>query len=441
VLAANYTYTGTTTIASRVLSADKKSVILNLTGNEAQQASATVKVENVKSADGYVVAATTNTVTFFDATVPSVVSATLVGPTKVQLKFSEPVTATALSNAAFSLDNNTYSLSGTPTLVAGTLDTIEITLGTILPAGSHTIKVNPSTTGSANQVKDFAGFVVPTTDVTFNYAQDTTAPAAILKSASQTQAVFEFEDAVQFAGTGVLNTDFTVYHTYNNQGSYKGVAVLGADNKTLTVTFAAPIPEGNVNFFLNNTTDASKELEDAWGNKVVSTTFSTTVAADKTAPTVTKVEKFDGTHIDVTFSEAVTGVATGDFTLTDAAGNNVSITGVANVTGNTYRLTTAALNGNTYKLKVAADSITDTSINLNKIAAYETTFVVADTVAPTVTGTGSYTADGKKVFVKFSEAMATSGAGSVLDVNNYRFTTSTGLNASTLPANTTITLG
>ncbi len=437
---ANYTYTGAlgNSIASYELQADKKSVLITLANAEAQQASATLVVKDVKDSAGNKLASTTQTVSFLDTTVPTAVAAKVVAPTKIEIEFSELIKTGALANAAFSIDNNTYSLVGAP-VVNG--NKVTITTGAALPAGSHKVTINP-TAGAASNVMDFANFQVAKVDVSFTYAADTVAPVATVKTATQTSVTLEFSKEVSFAGAGALNTDFTVYHTYNNQASYLGNATLAADNKTLTVTFAAPLPAGNVTLYLNNTADATKQLQDAWGNKFSSSTLSATVGNDTTAPTVTSVSYVDSTHVDVTFSEAVTGVAASDFTLKTSAGTAVQVIAAPVQTGNTYRLQTGtALNGDTYTLSIAADSITDTSINANKIAAYSTTFTVADTVAPTVTATGSYSADSKKVFISFSEKMATSGAGSVLDVTNYRFSTSAGANPSALPAGTTISLG
>ncbi|MGG4451635.1 DUF4073 domain-containing protein [Brevibacillus porteri] len=440
----NYTFTGGTGVlgGTPVLSADKKSVTLTLATAATNQDTATLVVKGVKSVSGATVADTSKSISFLDTTLPSVVSAKLTAPTKVQIKFSEPVTATTLANAAFSIDNNTYSLGAAPILVPGTLDTVEITLGSVLPNGQHTIKVNPAGTAPGNQIKDFAGFAVPTTDVSFNYVADAVAPVATLKSVTQTSAVITFDKSVSFAGAGALNTDFTVFHTINNQPSYQGTASLGTDGKTLTVTFVTPLPAGSVSIYLNNTTDATKQLQDAFGNKVANSTLTATITNDTTPPTVTAVKAVDSTHVDVTFSEAVLGVEAADFTLKDSTNAPVSVTdAVQQGTSNTYRLTTGALNGDTYTLSIKADSITDKALVPNKIAAYTTTFSVADTAAPIVTPNGSFSVDLKKVFVSFNEKMATTGAGSVLDVNNYRLASATGTSPSALPAGTTISIG
>ncbi|MCK8486635.1 S-layer homology domain-containing protein [Paenibacillus sp. MBLB2552] len=438
LLASNYTYTGASSgITSVDLLDDQKSVLVTLAQAEGQQAVGTLAIKNLQSVAGNKLANYSKTVTFLDLTVPSAVGAKLVAPTKVQVTFSEPVTAATLSNAAFSLNNNTYSLAGAPTIVRPNV--VELTLGSALPIGDYTLTINPAKTASGNQMKDFVGLAVPTSDIPFSYAPDTTAPVASIAAITQTSVTIQFDEPVSLAGTGTLNNDFSVYHSNNNVAAYRGTASLSPDGLTMTVNFdQAPLPQGNVTLFLNNSPTTASQLQDAWGNKFVSTTLSSSVIADTIPPTVAGVNYVDSTHIDVTFSEAVTGVDTADFTLKAADGSTVSVTNIA-PTSNTYRLTTATpINGSTYTLSLAEGVFTDTSLARNKNAAYSTSFNVDDTIAPTTT-TGTYTADKKTVLVKFSEAMTITGLGSVLDTNYYRFAAEDGSNPSALPAGTTIT--
>ncbi|CAM4294364.1 S-layer homology domain-containing protein [Paenibacillus tarimensis] len=436
-LVSNYTYTGASSgITSVELLDDKRSVLVTLAQAEGQQAVGTLAIKNVQSVAGNKLANVSNTVTFLDLTIPSAVGAKLVAPTKVQVTFSEPVTASSLNNAAFSLNNNTYSLAGAPTIVQPNV--IELTLGSTLPAGDYTITINPANTASGNQIKDFVGLTVPKSDVQFSYTADTLAPVATVASITQTAVTLEFNEPVSMAGTGALNTDFTVYHSNNNVANYKGTASLSSDGRTMTVNFDnTPLPQGTVTLFLNNSPSTASQLQDAWGNKFATATLTTSVIADTTAPTVAGVNYVDSTHVDVTFSEPVTGVDAADFTLKDADGTTVAISNVA-PTNNTYRLTTAVpINGSTYTLSLADGVLTDTSLARNKNLPYSTSFNVADTIAPTVT-TGEYTADNKSVLVKFSEAMTITGLGSILDTNNYRFAAADGSSPSALPAGTTI---
>lgn len=426
---ANYTYAGVATLTvAPVLQADNKSVLVTLTGAEAQQAKATLTIANFISTAGVAMPTTTLNVTFLDTTVPTAVSATLVAPTKVDIKFSEPVTATALANTAFALDNNAYSLGIAPVMVAGTVDTIEVTLGSVLPAGAHTLVVNQTGVAAANTIKDFAGFAVPTQTLSFNYATSLVAPTAVVTSVTQKGAVITFSSPVSFAGAGAFGTDLTVYHTFNNQASYAATTYsLAADNKTLTVTFSAPMIPGNVTLYLNNSATATLQLQDGWANKFATTSLSGSLVVDNSMPTITSATKIDASTIDLTFNKAVSGVSTAAFTLKNVAGTATGINSVTNTSGNTYRLALATpMNGDTYTLAALAATIYDGNLTPNYLAAYSTAFVVADATVPTVSGTiiaDAAGASGTKIKVSFSKAMATSGAGSILDSNNYVWST------------------
>ncbi|TCP57771.1 S-layer family protein [Tumebacillus sp. BK434] len=431
---ANYTYTGAVgngyaAEGAFVLSADKKSVIITLLNAEAQQASATLKIKDVVAGDNKL-AEVTKSVSFFDATVPSVTTATVTGPSKVTVEFSEPVTAGALNASAFSLDGNTYSLSSA-TAVVGEPNKVELTIGATLPEGEHTIKINPAGTDPANQVKDFAGFVVPTADVKFTYTVDKTAPVAVIDSVAQNQVVIKFNKAI--TNTGAIS----VYHTYNNIFNYRGTSSWSVDGKTLTVTFAdAPLAVGTATIFVNNASAGS--AADAWGNKFASTTLTATVASDVTAPTVTSVKQVDSTNIDVTFSKAVEGAnIASNYVLKDADGEVVEVKS-ATKQGNTnvYRLNTAILNGGSYTLSIGADLIKDTSYNKNKLAAYTATVSVTDKVAPEVMPSGVFASDTKKVQINFSEAMTDAA----LNASNYLIAYN-GIAKQSLPTGSTVTWG
>ena len=429
---ANYTYTGVSASITTApeLQADGKSVLITLTSNEAQEANATLKVANVKSVDETLIAPTTTSkINFLDLAVPTAVSATLTAPTKVQVKFSEPVNADTFANSAFTLDDNTYSLGTAPVIVAGTDNTVvEVTLGSPLTTGSHSLIVNPTGVSATNVIKDFASFAVPTTTLTFNYATSVVAPTAVVTSVSQKSAVITFSSPVSFAGAGDWGTDLKVYHTFDTQASYAATNYsLAADNKTLTVTFAAPMVPGNVNLYIDNSATAATQLQDGWGNKFATTTLPGSLVVDSSVPTVTSATKIDASNIDVTFSKAVSGVVPSSFTLKNVAGTLTGISSVTNTSGNTYRIAlTNQMNADTYTLAVPAKTIYDGNLTPNYLAAYSTAFVIADSSLPTVNSTiitDAAGANGTQIKVSFSKAMATTGAGSILNASNYVWST------------------
>ncbi|MCG6170948.1 S-layer homology domain-containing protein [Anoxybacillus sp. LAT_35] len=410
--ASNYTLSSGT-VSSAKLDESGKVVTLTLASAAAQQASVDVTIKNVKDVDGKVVADTTKSVKFFDTAVPAAQKIEVTGPKTLRVYFSEPITSTAITTVSnFSIDNNTYSISS----VAGTPGNnyVDITLGATLPEGTHKLTVNAQNLTTDPAIKDFAGFFVPKAELSFEYKADKAAPVVTVDKVSQNSVTLKFNKDIDPTTRSYL----TVYHTYNNVSGYQG-SVSWTDNKTAVVTFASNyLPVGNATLYVNAGT-GSNLVKDTWGNAFASTSLNANVVADNEAPTVKEVKVVDSTHIDVTFSEAVSGATTAsNYTLTDSTGAPVTVSSVSNTTGNTYRLTTATLNGGSYTLTIKG--IKDTSVSQNAMADYTTTVNVTDLVRPTVTTTGVYSTDKKKIVISFSEAMATTGAGSVLDKTNYQ---------------------
>lgn len=395
----NYTLSAGT-VSSASLSEDGKSVTLTLTAAAAQQASVDVTVKNVKNAAGNVVANTTKSVTFFDTTVPTATSVAVTGPKTLKVTFSEPLNVAP----SFVLDGGSYSINSV--LAADGLSAT-ITLGASLPAGDHSLEVSAGA--------DFATFAIAKKALTFAYAADTTAPTVAVTKVAQNKVTLTFSKDIDSTTRGNL----TVFHTYNNVAGYAASSVTWTDNKTAVVTFATNyLPIGNATVFVNTGT-APSVVKDTWGNAFASTSLTAAVTADTTAPTVSSVKVVDATHIDVTYSEAVSGALTAsNYTLKDADASAVSVTGVADQGNNVYRLTTATLTGGNYSLAIAG--IKDTSVAQNALAAYSTNVAVSDLVKPQVNGTGVFSTDNKKVVVGFSEKMASTGTGSVLDKANYQ---------------------
>ena len=119
---------------------------------------------------------------------------------------------------------------------------------------------------------------------------------------------------------------------------------------------------------------AADKATDAAGNgNAGSTSADHTVTYDVTAPTVT-VEQAAGQadptntgpiHFTVTFSEAVTGFATGDVTLTAGTAPG-TLVGAVTGSGTTYDVAVSGMTGSgTVIASVAADKATDAAGNGN----------------------------------------------------------------------------
>lgn len=457
---------GTNDTGSAVLSADGKTVILTLNNDAAltNPTSVTVTVSNVKDTSGKAVEATTKTVSFSDSTVPVAEKVETVGSNQFRVIFSEPVTTAAdrgandtgldadlNARAAFVVDNNAVAVTNVvrdPQNPKALL----VTVSGNLSAGNHTVRVNPA--GNA-LIQDYAGYAVVQTDLTYNHVADTTAPTFTAEARNERTVRLTFNKPVRIP----ISNNIQIRHSYDAAGAvFVGAntlgdangdgfvdAVAGSNGTQYDITFATPLPAGQVPIYVsyvNNTgLTAANSVRDSFGNTLVSGTSATvTVTRDTVAPTVTSVTVVDATTIDVTYSEDVANatVAT-NYTLTDPNGNPVAINNVVRRgTTNTYRLTVASMAaGGKYTLTIS-NNITDTSVSANRLAPYTTILNVGDLQAPTVnTVTINNTRD--RIYIEYSEPMATTGVNSALDVNNYRTATAVGGAQTALPAGTTIT--
>jgi trimeric autotransporter adhesin len=389
----NYTFPTASGLTVTAAKANGKEVILTLSGNgAAQQQTADLTIENVKTTSGEVIGKTTKAVKFLDVTAPTVTSVEAIGPKTLKVKFSELLSTVP----TFTLNDGTIAIVNV-TFTPGS-DEAVLTLGTQPATGTHKLKVKDGA--------DYAGFKIEEAVKEFTFATDTTAPTVTVKSASPNKIVLEFNEDV----TNVMDANVEFYHTYKGVAAYKATKTL--NGKELTLDFANPLPEGPFKLFLSYVDEKGTQIADLWGNKLAAQTITGTVTVDTVAPTVTKVEAVSNTQIKVTFSEEVTGGdVLANYTLKDAAGNTINLTSAPTTADNkTFTLTTPVLNGGTYTLTIK--NVKDKSINENKLADYTTTVTVKDVVAPEVSDLDSNTAgiqaqllSTKKVKIVFSEVM------------------------------------
>ncbi|WP_053093049.1 immunoglobulin-like domain-containing protein [Geobacillus stearothermophilus] len=381
----NYTFPTASGLTVTAAKANGKEVILtinNANSQAAQQQTADLTIENVKTVSGEIIGKTTTAVKFLDVTAPTVTSVEAIGPKTLKVKFSEPLSTVP----TFTLDDGTIAIVN----VAFTKGSDEavLTLGTQPAAGTHKLKVKDGA--------DYAGFKVEEAVKEFTFATDTTAPTVTVKSASPKKIVLEFNEDV----TNVMDANVEFYHTYKGVAAYKATKTL--NGRELTLDFTNPLPEGPFKLFLSYVDEKGTQIADLWGNKVPAQTITGTVTADTVAPTVTKVEAVSNTQIKVTFSEEVTGGdVLANYTLKDAAGNTINLISVNTTDNKTFTLTTPELNGGSYTLTIK--NVKDKSINENKLADYTTTVSVKDVVPPTVSDLQLLST--KKVKIVFSEVM------------------------------------
>lgn len=435
------------------LQADGKTVVITLNTPLTNQTSNALTVSGVKDTSANAITAQTVNFTVVDNAIPQALSATLVSPAQVKVKFSAPVQS--VSPLEYSIDNGQYSIVSVT--ADPTDDSALLTLSTALPAGNHSLVVSP-VSGYAPQA--YNHYSVPTTTLGLNSVVDTTAPTATITSvalASSTSSKVQ----VKFNKPVALNgAEF--YWTYNKVAANIGTAtadssatsyVIGGVTyaDTYDVTFNNVIPAGTNTFYIDNDADvtgSTNYIVDTWGNKFQSTSLAGTLTTDTTKPTVTKVALNGQSKIDVTFSKDVSNATTGtNYVLKDSTGalvtpsnSSVAVDYSGHPTGTISNLVSS--NGY-YEINLGANlkpgvyTLVISGVQDNVYPAHNTmdsqtyTLTVTDTAAPSVSKVTKNTA-GTKLFVYYNKPMAVSGAGSILDTTNYQ------LNGAALPAGTTI---
>ncbi|MEO5378180.1 MAG: DUF4347 domain-containing protein, partial [Magnetococcus sp. DMHC-6] len=272
---------------------------------------------------------------------------------------------------------------------------------------------------AAGTVKDtignsFAGIANSTTLNFSTGSVDTTAPtAAIVDIADPTQpnagtATINFSEQV----TNVDITDFTLTRD-GNAVTITGLTVDGSGSQ-YTLNLSSVTTTAGVYLLTLNTSN----IQDTSGNPLTAS-VSDSFTIDTTAPTGVAIARASANpsnassvNFTVTFSEAVSGVDSTDFTLTGTATSGATIGEVTQVSGAVYTVAVNNVSGNGMlglDLNSSATGITDIAGNAISGGITGQLFTI-DHTAPTVTaihrnsaevcnnGTVSYT-------VSFSEAV------------------------------------
>ena len=265
------------------------------------------------------------------------------------------VTVTGGSKGMFSGSGRTYTLVVTP---SGSADVVvTVAADAVTDDGGNT---GPASAVSATATWDAAA---PTVDISG-------VPPKINSTAAFT-ATFTFsEDVTGFAAGDVTVTGGTKGEFTAVNGSSYTLAVTPTNGSNVVVTVAA-----------NSATDGG-------GNTGPASAVSATATWDVTAPTVTiggvpsKINSTAALSVTFTFSEGVTGFATGDVTVT--GGTKGTFTAV---NGSSYTLAVIPTNGSNVVVTVAANSATDGGGNTGPASAVSAT-ATWDAAAPTVEITG-----------------------------------------------------
>lgn len=427
-----------------------KAVILSFensySGVVTNQTTLKLIVQNVKSSTGEVLAKYTNDkISVLDVTVPTYVQTTQVSPTTFDIEFSEPVSggaAAATLAPAIRVANGVYSVTvltrADSALVAPNV--IRISTGTSLPAGEYKLDINNvlfTPTGSV--VKDYAGFNVTPITTSFTVTADTVAPTASILKVEGSDVYVQFSEIV----TGFAAGNLKVRLDYNNNSTETNtIAAYDAVTDSYKVSFSSAISAGNHVIYIHYISDTSTMIEDTAKNDFVDdVAIPFTVEVDNAAPTAVASLNTAGTAIELAFSETVVNATLqSSYVLKDANTNTISYT-LTTKAGydNTYVFTPASQPQGVISLKVLDHKIKDISVAQNYMSESNFSVDFGDKIAPLVTSVALDTATATKVYVYYNESMAVTGTASILNLDNYRY--STGGALTKFPTDATITLG
>lgn len=409
---ANYVLSAKGPATKAVLNGD--TVTLTLTGDAVQQESIEITFKNIKSSAGVAIVEGKKTVTMFDVTLPTFVSYVFTGPQTLELTYSEPIKApgTAL------IDNGVYGASAAVSLTKNNV--VVLTLGTTMTEGAHTLKMT--------NVTDFADFKAIEHVISLNFVLDKTAPTASLTKATQTSVTISFSKDVKGIVSGASGTFYHTYSAYfptavEDTAVPPAAVTQGNFYKEVVLDFSdRPLPAGASTVAVMKAVGDVK-ITDRWGNVMAADAFLTaTTVADVTAPTITKIEATNETTVEITYSEDMDADSVknkANYVFKKADGTVVAPAADLIVYADKKATVKfAAMVGGTYTVTVSG--VKDDSLNKNVIATVTQSFIVSDKTPPTVSGNAEITGTTTKtVYLTFNEAVASSGAGSAVDVNNY----------------------
>lgn len=400
---ANYSITGTNSpeVDSVLVSEDGKSVTLTLKDVFANQSEYKLSVNNIKAGDKVL---NDKDIAFkpLDNTVPTVAKVEALGNKTVRVSFSEPIKTAQTSN--FEIDGKVVVGS-----IQTTSNSVILKLSSSLTDGEHTI--------TAEGVQDFNNFKVIKAETKFNVVEDKEAPTvASVVSASFEKVVLKFSEPVEqvFAS-----------NVYWMQGASKRQAssVKALADDTYEFTFVGD------NKLVYTTDLFVANVKDYSGNVIAKETkVQVSPVIDQTRPEVLTssfVKDSNNKQIVIKFSKSldeVTAKKASNYVIKDKDGKVQPISSTVDATSKdkevTITLLTALKDNSEYTLTV--NGVSDNTTLKNVMLPYTTTLNVKDNTSPTVSSVTRLS--DKQLYVEFSEAMATSGDGSVVDAAKYTIT-------------------
>ena len=357
------------------------------------------------------------TITTMDTTDPTVSSITAapdsvpVGvESTVTVRFSETVTGFALADVTVTPGNTANASAHSLTAFAGSGGEYTFKFSaTAIDTYVLSLAANVVQDGAGNDNEASASGVNETITVT---AADTTRPTVTsitaapdsVRTGVASTVTFVFSEAV----SGFALSDVTITPGNNANASAGSLASLSGSGTTYTARFTATAADTyTLSLAANRVTDAANNGNEASAsgvNETITVTAATTQPpADTTKPTVTSITARPDSlltnavsTVTFVFSEAVSGFALSDVTITPGNNANASAGSLASLSGSgtTYTARFTATAADTYTLSLAANVVTDAANNGNTASASgvnETITVTAPIPDTFFTGTVSVT--------------------------------------------------
>ncbi len=305
-------------------------------------------------------------------TPPSVSSITTVGSSpnnaasdQFTVTFSEDVTGVDASDFAMTPTGTVADTSISVTPISGS--TYTVTVGGVTGDGTMRLDLNSSGTGIADAAGNaIAGGYTSGQVYTIEHTPPSVSSITTVGSSPNNAASDQFTVTFSEAVTGVSTGSFALTDTGTVAGT---IASVSGSGTTYTVTVNGVTGDGTMRLDLNS---SGAGITDAAGNAPSGYTSGQVYTIEHTPPSVSSITTVGGSpnnaasdQFIVTFSEAVTGVSTGSFALTDTgtvAGTIASVSG----SGSTYTVTVNGVTGDgTMRLDLNANStgITDAAGN------------------------------------------------------------------------------
>lgn len=382
---------------SVLVAEDAKSVTLTLKGEFVNQNEYKLALNNIKAGDKVL---NEKDLTFkpLDNTVPTVSKVEALGNKTVRVSFSEPVKPA--QTAHFTVDGKVVVGS-----IQTTGKTAIIKLSSSLTDGEHTL--------TAEGISDFNNFKVVKADTKFNVVEDKTAPVvASVVSASFEKVVLKFSEPVEqvFAS-----------NIYWMQGAAKKQAssVKAVSDDTFEFTFVGDNKlVYNTDLFVTNVKDYSGNVIDKDSKVQVSPVI------DQTRPEVLSsafVKDSNNKKVVLKFSKTLdqeSAKKASNYVIKDKDGKTQLISSTVDASKDkevTITLLNSLKDNSEYTLTV--NGVSDNTTLKNVILPYTTTLSVNDVTQPTMVSVTRL--NNTQLYVEYSEAMATSGDGSVVDSSKY----------------------